>query len=198
MTKSRFKKFCKERAGMAGVKVKRGSALDESSSSAQCPRCDRGLHRRCIRGSHCTARQRSPAGCSKRSMDRAAKREERCAQRAARRAGTEVAVRRAWRSVSGVWIARPVDGVCDVRVPVSAFGGKFPSRGEARFMEGMGGNAALVYALPEAEPPAGGTVCFRLQLPPSAVEGVSIVVAAGLEVRERVPVVRHLDLSMKV
>ena len=40
----------------------------------QCPRCDRGLHRRCLRLKHCTAKDRSPAGTNKREQGACARR----------------------------------------------------------------------------------------------------------------------------
>ena len=65
LNRSRRKKYDKQKQGRTGVKIKRGSHLD-ASPARQCPRCDKGLHRRCERLAHCTARQRSPAGVSKR------------------------------------------------------------------------------------------------------------------------------------
>jgi hypothetical protein len=65
LNRSRRKKYDKEKQGRTGLKTKRGSHLD-ASPARQCPRCDKGLHRRCERLAHCTARQRSPAGVSKR------------------------------------------------------------------------------------------------------------------------------------
>ena len=180
--RSRFKKFCKERAGMPGVKIKRGSALD-AQTAAQCPRCDRGQHRRCIRGFYCAARERSPPGCCKRSTERAAKRVEKQAKRGISR---QLFDDSSWRPIDGFWIARRLDGDngrYEVAVPVAAFGDRLPLGGEARFTEGLGGDAERVFPLPEAAPPADGELKFRVE---AAAEGMCLVAATGLEVRARV------------
>lgn len=65
--RSRNKKYCKERQGRTGVKVKVGSHLD-GPAAQQCPRCDRGKHRRCLHLKHCTAQVRSPPGVVKREQ----------------------------------------------------------------------------------------------------------------------------------
>lgn len=65
--RSRFKKFCKLRAARAGVKTKRGSPFD-GLRLTQCPRCDRGQHRRCLRLPHCLAPRRSVNGINKREQ----------------------------------------------------------------------------------------------------------------------------------
>ena len=49
--RSRNKKFCKERQGRTGVKVRVGSHLD-GPAARQCPRCDRGKQKRCLRLKH--------------------------------------------------------------------------------------------------------------------------------------------------
>ena len=63
--RSGFKKFVRERA-KARARPRRWAHFDDASGDAtQCPRCDRGLHRRCLRLKHCTAKERSPAGINK-------------------------------------------------------------------------------------------------------------------------------------
>ena len=62
--RSRFKKFCKQRAKSRGVTSVLGPHWGFSSIS-QCLRCDRGQHRRCDRLPHCTARTQSPRGVNK-------------------------------------------------------------------------------------------------------------------------------------
>lgn len=184
LRRSAFKKFCKVRAGMAGVKIKRGSALDDTAA-AQCPRCDRRQHRRCIRGTYCTAKQRSPPVCSKRATERAEKRAARKAKRAAVRRLMVDPTWPTWHPIAGIWVARPlgVDSRYAVSVPTAAFGDLLPLGGEARFTEGLVGDPHRVFSLPTAAPPADGVVEFAVQLAPTAVEGWRLVVAAGLEVR---------------
>ena len=63
--RSRNQKYCKKRAGRAGPRKVVGSPLD-GPRTTQCPRCDRGQRRRCLRLAHCTARVRSPPGVNKR------------------------------------------------------------------------------------------------------------------------------------
>ena len=64
--RSGFKKFVRNRA-KARPKPRRWAHFDDSSGGAsQCPRCDKGLHRRCLRLKHCTAKERSPPGINKR------------------------------------------------------------------------------------------------------------------------------------
>ena len=161
---------------MAGGKVKRGAAF-EDAATAQCPRCDRGLHRACIRGSHCTARQRSPAGCSKRAAERA---EKRAARQAKRDVPRRLFVEHAWLPIAGVWIARAigVDGRYSVSIPVAAFGDRLPPGGEARFTDGLAGDATRVFALPVAAPPADGVIDFSIEVAPTALAGRRLVIAA--------------------
>lgn len=180
--RSRFKKYCKIRAGMSGVKIKRGSAL-EATTAGQCPRCDRGQHRRCIRGAYCAARERSPPGCCKRSTERAAKRDEKQAKRGIAR---RLFIDRVWHPIDGFWIARRLDGgsgCCEVAVPVAAFGDRLPLGGEARFTAGLGGDAERVFPLPEAAPPADGELKFRVDVNAAAADPRRVVVVMGLEVR---------------
>jgi len=81
--RSQFKKYCKKRAGRTGVRVRRGSPFDVLALG-QCPPCDRGQNRRCIRiPQHCRARQRSPNGINKREQQRAARRAAKAAAKAA-------------------------------------------------------------------------------------------------------------------
>ena len=76
--RSRFKKYCKERARRRGTNVRRGSPYDGARPS-QCLKCDRGQHRRCARLPHCWARFRSPNGIRRRDLNRAANRAARAA-----------------------------------------------------------------------------------------------------------------------
>ena len=79
----KFRKYCMNRAKRLGTRAKRGSPFDLDNRPSQCPRCDRGQHRRCVRLPHCRAGFRSPHGVNRRELNRAAAR----AQRQQRRNG---------------------------------------------------------------------------------------------------------------
>ena len=81
--KSKFRKYCQNRAKLLGTRGRRGSPFDIDNQPSQCLRCDRGQHRRCARLRHCRAGFRSPNGTNRRQLNRAAKR----AQRQKRRNG---------------------------------------------------------------------------------------------------------------
>jgi hypothetical protein len=84
--RSGFKKFVRERA-KARPKQRRWAHYDDGSGdNSQCPRCDKGQHRRCLRLTHCKANERSPAGINKRREERAKKRAIKAAVRRAKEA----------------------------------------------------------------------------------------------------------------
>ena len=62
--RSRRKKHHEKQREKIGKKVKLGSHLD-GPTATQCPRCDGGKQRRCLKLPHCTARHRSPPGTKK-------------------------------------------------------------------------------------------------------------------------------------
>jgi len=93
--RSGFKKFVRERA-KARPKQRRWAHYDDGSGdNSQCPRCDKGQHRRCLRLTHCKANERSPAGINKR-------REGECSRlaRARGRAAACLHLKCSWRSSS--------------------------------------------------------------------------------------------------
>ena len=66
--RSRFKKFVRERAAKLRRPKRKAHYEDLGAGESQCPRCDKGLHRKCLRLKHCTAKERSPAGINKRNQ----------------------------------------------------------------------------------------------------------------------------------
>ena len=66
--RSSFRKFIRDRAKTRPKKRRWAHYDDGSGDDTQCPRCDRGQHRRCSRLKHCTAKKRSPAGINKREQ----------------------------------------------------------------------------------------------------------------------------------
>ena len=62
LRRSRFKKYCKARAARA-PRSSVGPRHGQAAADTQCPRCDRGQHRACLRLRTCTAR-RSPGQAS--------------------------------------------------------------------------------------------------------------------------------------
>lgn len=62
LRRSRFKKYCKARAARA-PRSSVGPRHGQAAVDTQCPRCDRGQHRACLRLRTCTAR-RSPGQAS--------------------------------------------------------------------------------------------------------------------------------------
>ena len=84
--RSGFKKFVRERA-KARPKQRRWAHYDDGSGNSQCPRCDKGQHRRCLRLPHCKANERSPAGINKRREGECARARGRGARGRARTRG---------------------------------------------------------------------------------------------------------------
>jgi len=81
--RSKFKAFVKKRLRTRP----RRWAHFEDSPATQCPRCDKGQHRACIKLQHCTAKDRSPPGTgNKREKERASKRATKKATMAAKEA----------------------------------------------------------------------------------------------------------------
>ena len=149
-----------------------GSHLDGDSQLTQCPRCDRGQHRRCIRKKHCTARKSALPNPVSLSPAVPPIPED---------------VETDWESVDGMWAALAADGIGHhdgdgeyvVQIPVEDFGELFFLGGEVRF-EANGIDPRTIFPLPTVAPAT--TVTFRFKVCPEGRTGRAILVE-GLEVR---------------
>ena len=66
--KSRFAKYCKNRAKRLGTNSRAGNPFEVGNHPTVCPKCDRGQRRKCARLPHCRAKLRSPPNVNRREQ----------------------------------------------------------------------------------------------------------------------------------